>query len=178
LGAPQEQIALDITDPVALSSIVQTAVVTLTLVIFILSFRSQDKAIREGAYQKVLDDYTDTIRMLIDKPELRRLQVEIARTSASRSETASASPEDMIIRNYVLLLYGLMERIHLLFRKNWIDKETWSQWSAFLEILARHPMFVEVHRSSEGMFDKPFREYVSNILNRRSSDEKAPRKEE
>jgi len=159
---------LDITDPVALSSIVQTAVVTFTLVIFILSFRSQDKAIKEAAYQKALDDYTDSIRMLIDKPELRKLQVELARTTAPRTGMGSGSPEDMIIRNYILLLYGLMERIHLLFRKNWIDKETWGQWSAFLEILARHPMFLEVHRSSEGMFDKPFQEYVSNILNRKS----------
>jgi len=159
---------LDITDPVVLSSIISTAVLTLTLVVFILSFRSQDKAIREAAYQKALDDYTDTIRMLVDKPELSKITVELARTTAPRSGTASASPEDMVIRNYFLLLYGLLERIHLLFRKSWIDKETWSQWSAFLEVLARHPMFGEVHRSSEGMFDKPFQEYVSDVLKRKN----------
>ena len=159
---------LDITDPVALSSIVQTAVVTFTLVIFILSFRSQDKAIKEAAYQKALDDYTDTVRMLVEKPELRKFQVELARRVAPRSGTASASPEDMIVRDYLLLVYGLLERIHLLFRKNWIDKETWSQWSAFVEVLTKHPMFGEVHQSSEGMFDKPFQEYVSDLLNRKS----------
>jgi len=159
---------LDITDPVALSSLVQTAVLTLTLVIFILSFRSQDKAIKEAAYQTALNDYTDTIRMLLDKPELRKFQVELARTAAPPSGTASASPEDMIIRDYLLLLYGLLERIHLLFRKKWIDRETWSQWNAFLEILAKHPMFEEVHRSSEGMFDKPFQDYVSGVLNRKN----------
>jgi hypothetical protein len=158
---------VDITDPVALSSIVQTAVVTVTLVIFILSFRSQDKAIKESAYQKALDDYTDTMKMLLDKPELRNFQVELARTIAPRSGAAAASPEEMIIRDYLLLLYGVLERIHLLFRKNWIDKEAWSQWSALLEILAKHPMFGEVHRSSIGMFDKPFQEYVSDIMNRK-----------
>ena len=168
LGLTAGTTRLDITDPVALSSIVQTAVVTLTLVIFILSFRSQDKAIKEAAYQKALDDYTDSMRLLIEKPELRKFQVELARTTAPRSGTASATPEDMIVRNYILLLYGLMERIHLLFRKNWIDRETWSQWSAFLELLARHPMFQEVHRSSEGMFDKPFQDYVSDVLNRKN----------
>ena len=78
---------MDIADPVVLSSIISTAVLTLTLVVFILSFRSQDKAIREAAYQKALDDYTDTIRMLVDKPELSKITVELARTTAPRSGT-------------------------------------------------------------------------------------------
>ena len=102
---------MDITDPVALSAIVQTAVLTLTLVIFIMSFRSQDRAIKEAAYQKALDDYTDTIRMLVDRPELRNFQVEIAKIAAPTSGAASQSPEEMTVRNYVLLLYGLMERV-------------------------------------------------------------------
>ncbi len=156
---------MDLTDPVILSTMAQTAVLTLTLVIFILSFHSQNKANKEAAYQKVLDDYTDTIRMLVDKPDLGRFQIELARLSSPASKAASRSPEDMTIRNYILLLYGLFERAHLLYRKKWIDKETWQQWSKFLETIARHPLFAEAHRSSEGMFDKPFQDYVTNVLN-------------
>ena len=158
---------MDLTDPVILSTMAQTAVLTLTLVIFTLSFHSQNKANKEAAYQKILDDYTDMIRMLVDKPELSRFQVELARVNAGFKSDVGRSAEDMTIRNYVLLLYGLFERAHLLYRKKWIDKETWNQWSAFLETIARHPLFAEAHRSSEGMFDKPFQDYVSNILNRR-----------
>ncbi len=106
--------------------------------------------------------------MLVDKPELSRLQLEIARATAPESKAASRSPEDMLVRNYLLLLYGIFERAYLLYRKNWIDKEAWNQWSAFLESVAKHPMFVEAHRSSEGMFDKPFQDHVSNILNRKA----------
>ncbi len=47
----QETVALGVIDPVVLSTIVQTAVLTLTLVIFILSFRSQNKANKEAAYK-------------------------------------------------------------------------------------------------------------------------------
>ncbi len=141
---------------------------TLTLMIFILSFRSQNMASKEAAYQKVLDDYTDAMRMLVEKPELGKFPVEVARAAAPGSKTALRSPEEMTIRNYILLLYGLFERAHLLYRKKWIDKETWSQWSAFLEVVAKHPMFGEAHRSSEGMFDKPFQDYVSTVLNRKS----------
>lgn len=166
---------MGITDPVVLSTIAQTIVLTLTLLIFILSFRSQNKAIKEAAYQKALDDASDAVRMLVEKPELSRLQVEMARATAPDSKAASRSPEEMTIRNYMLLLYGLFERVHLLYRKKWIDKDTWSQWSAWLEAMAKHPMFEEAHRSSEGMFDKPFQDYVSNVLNRRTDTKSATR---
>ena len=158
---------MDLIDPVVLSTILQTAVLTLTLVIFILSFRSQNKAYKESAYQQVLGDYNDSIRMVIEKPELSKFATEIARISNPSSKIASLSPEETVVRNYLLLLYGMFERIHLLYRKKWIDKETWLQWSAFLEAIAIHPMFREIHRSSENMFDKPFQDYVSNILNRK-----------
>jgi hypothetical protein len=133
-----------------------------------MSFRSQNNANKEAAYQRVLDDYTDAIRMLLDKPELSKLQIDIARATMPSSKIASLSAEDMTVRNYIVLLYGLFERTHLLYRKKWIDRETWNQWSAFLEAVAKHPMFTDVHRNSEGMYDKPFMDYVSNILNTKS----------
>ncbi len=68
---------VEISDPVVWSTIVQTAVLTLTLVVFIFSFRSQDKAIKEQAYQKIMDDYGDAMRMLSDRPELYAFQLEL-----------------------------------------------------------------------------------------------------
>ena len=156
---------MDITDPVFLSTLAQTAVLTLTLVIFIMSFRTQNNANKEAAYQKILDDYTDAIRLSLEKPELSRLQVDVARAINPNSTLASLSVDEMTVRNYLVLLYGLFERTHLLYRKKWIDRETWNQWSAFLEAVAKHPMFGDIHQSSEGMYDKPFMDYVSNILN-------------
>jgi hypothetical protein len=82
-----------------------------------MSFRTQNNANKEAAYQRVLDDYTDAFRMLVDKPELAKLQSEMARAAVPGSNTASLSPEDM---------------------------------------------------TGEGMYDKPFMEYVSNILNAKS----------
>jgi len=158
-------LTVEITDPVVLSTIVQTAVLTLTLLIFAMSFRTQNKANKEAAYQKALDDFTDAFKMLVDKPELNKLQDEMARIASPDSNAAPRSPEDRAVRSYFLLLYTLFERTHLLYRKKWINEDTWGQWSAFLETVAKHPMFREVHQGSEGMYDKPFLDYVSNILN-------------
>ena len=160
-----------ITDPVVISTIAQTIVLTLTLIIFTMSFRSQNKAIQEDAYQKVLDDYNDAMRMLIERPELYNYQVELLRMNRlpRGGEQKPYSREDMVIRSYVIMLYGLFERLHFLYRKKWIDKDTWSQWSAFLEIMSGHPVFRDVHQSSQGMFDKPFQDYVHDIYRKKES---------
>ncbi len=125
---------IDITDPIVFSTVAQTAVLTLTLVIFIMSFRTQNKATKEAAYQKILDDYTDAIRLVLEKPELSKLQIDMARAINPGSTMASLSADDMTVRNYLVLLYGLFERTHLLYRRKWIDSDTWNQWSAFLNV--------------------------------------------
>jgi hypothetical protein len=159
----------EVTDPVVLATIVQTAVLTLTLVIFIMSFRSQERSFREAAYQKVLDDYSDAIKLPLENPGLFRFQTELARTNPELAVIAAGTAEELALRNYVMLLYGLFERAHLLYRKKWIDKEAWDQWDAFLKVILKHPMFKDIHDRSQGMFDKPFQDYVSNMLNQKAT---------
>ena len=159
-----------IADPVVLSTIVQTAVVTLTLVIFILSFRSQNKAIQEQAYQKVLDDYGDAMRMLSDRPELYAFQLELFNRSDRPlgGEQKSYSREELVIRNFCVMMYGFFERIFALYRRKWIDEDTWKQWAAFLEVVASHPVFMEVHQFSGEMWDQPFVDFIDNILDKKN----------
>ncbi|HZY46450.1 MAG TPA: hypothetical protein VFE96_01520 [Candidatus Bathyarchaeia archaeon] len=158
----------DLSDPTVWSTLVQTVVLTFTLVIFILSFRSQDKAIKEQAYQKVMDDYGDVMRSLSEKPELYAFQVELF----NRSQRPLARPgkeftrQELVIRNHVIGLYGFFERLYSLYRRKWIDEDTWRQWAAFLEVVAVHPVFQEVHHLSADMWDKPFVDFVDAILDR------------
>jgi len=158
---------VDFSDPIVWSTIVQTIVLTLTLVIFTLSFRTQNKATRDAAYQKVLDDYSDSMRMLVERPELASLQIELARINQT-GDLETRTPEQLIVRNFVMLLYGIFERIYMLYWKKWIDADTWRQWDRFLTIVAKHPLFEDVHRTTDGMFDKPFQDYVSMILKRKN----------
>ncbi len=161
---------VDISDPIVWSTVVQTIVLTLTLVIFILTFRSQNQAIKEQAYGKILDDYSSAMRMLVETPELHAFQQELFIANRPRlgREQKSYSREEMVIRNYVIMLYGFFERVFFLYRRKWIDEDTWKQWSAFLEVIAVHPVFQDVHLSSREMFDKPFVDYVATLLNRKT----------
>jgi len=154
---------VDISDPIVWSTIVQTIVLTLTLIIFILTFRTQNKATRDAAYQKVLDDYSDSMKMLVERPELNSIQVELAKITRT-GDLTNRTPEQLLARNFVLLLYGIFERLYMLYLKKWIDHETWIQWEKFLSTIAKHPLFEEVHHTSEGMFDKPFQDFVSGII--------------
>ena len=157
---------IDFADPAFWASIVQTIVITLTLVIFIFSFRSQNRAIREQAYERVLDDYGDALGMLLEKPELYQFQADLfnRRNRFPGREPKTFTREDLAIRNFVIMMYGFFERVHLLYRRKWIDETTWRQWAAFLAVFADHPVFRDVHQSSTEMFDKEFVDYVSSIL--------------
>jgi len=64
---------VDSTDLIIITSVVQTIVISLTLLVFIFQFRSQEKSIKEAAVQNVMGRYTDYIGMLVEKPELSRL---------------------------------------------------------------------------------------------------------
>jgi hypothetical protein len=158
----------DITDPVVIATIVQTIVITLTLIIFIMSFRSQNKSIQEQAYQKLLDDYNDAMKTMMERPELYQLWVDLQRVRPIGDKIQTR--DDMVVRNFVIMLYGLFERLHFLYRRKWIDKETWDQWAVFLETIADLPVFKDVHEATAGMYDKPFQEHVSGILRRRKKD--------
>jgi hypothetical protein len=133
------------------------------MVVFIFQFRSQNAAIRDAAYQKALDDYTASITMLVERPELGRLVDDVGRRTGSTETEAKAdtsTAEDRALFGYMLLNYSLFERIFLLYDKKWIDAETWSQWHKWMESMARHPMFQEVHRRSRGTFDTAFQSLV------------------
>jgi len=162
----QNPFMADITDPTIFSTLVQTVVLTLTLAIFILSFRSQNQALKEQAYQKVMDEYTDTIKAMADTPELQTFQQELFEMSGQRRgrQQKAYTREELIIRNYCIRMYGFFERLHFLYRRKWIDEKTWKQWAAFLELISIHPVFREIHHASMEMWDQEFVDYVNTVL--------------
>lgn len=146
---------VDSTDLIIATSVVQTVVITATLAVFIFQFRSQEKAIRESAVQNVMGRYTEYIRMLVERPELSKLL---------NQPDEKLSPEDEMTSAYLLMGYGIFEEVYSLYKKGWMDEETWKQWSAFLERMARHPLFRRIHNTTSGTFDKGFQDMVTRMI--------------
>ncbi len=139
-----------------ISTIVQTIVITVTLIVFILQFRSQEKAIREAAYQGLMGRYNDFIRTLVDKPELARFLVDDSERAVSREEAT--------VYAHLLIAYGIIEEAFLLYKRGWIDDDAWQQWSAWLKVLCERPQMRNISQRTSGTFDKRFEEYVSDMI--------------
>ena len=148
------------TEIIVLTSLVQTAVITLTLLVFIFQFRSQETAIKESSYQNLMGRYNDFMMVQAEKPETSML----LRDWLGRGTEAKIAAEDVSIIANLLIAYGIIEEAFLLYAKKWIDEETWGQWAAWLKDLTKHPRFDLIHRRMRGQFDKRFQEYVSKIL--------------
>jgi hypothetical protein len=107
---------------IVISTIAQTVVITITLVVFVFQFRSQEKAIREASYQGLMGRYNDFIRTVVDKPELTRFLLD-------DSEASQTSPEEATTYAHLLVAYGIIEEAYLLYARKWINRDDWQQWS-------------------------------------------------
>jgi len=152
---------------IVVSTVVQTVVISITLVVFVLQFRGQEKAIRESAYQGLIGRYNELVSTLLEKPDLA-LSLFLAAGMPGEAAKGTTA-EDVAIYSHLLLAYGIIEEAYLLYQKKWIGEDDWNQWSAFLERLARHPMFPVVHNMSSGTFDRRFEDYVSSKLKPRGT---------
>lgn len=114
----------------------------------------------------MLDDYSDSISLLVDKPELGTLIEDISMRGDPEHPERKVllNKENRVVFGYMLLNYSLFERVYLLYARKWIDQETWKQWHAWIKGMARHPMFQEVHHRSHGTFDTKFQALVEEAV--------------
>jgi hypothetical protein len=161
---------VDTTTLIVIATVVQTIVLTITLVVFMLQFRSQEKSIREAAYQGLMGRYNDMIAALAAKPEVAKVMMTTLPWGTSFSDDEASA------WGHLLMAYGIIEEAFLLYTRKWIDEDNWLQWSAFLEVLAKSPIFVRMQTATIGTFDPRFEKYVLKILEKRvSTGEKATR---
>ena len=147
---------LDATTLTLLATIVQTVVITLTLLIFIFQFRSQERAIRESSYQNLLGRYNDLMMSGQHTDDAM-----LARLFAPEEEFDA---KDLVTIRRLLLSYGIIEEAFELYKKGWIDKDSWEQWNTWLKAICRNPHFARLHTATAGMYDKDFQDHVSRML--------------
>ena len=133
----------------------QTAVITLTLLVFIFQFRSQEKAIKESSYQNLLGRYNDYVMSgeRADNLLLSRLF----------APAEKLSDDELAGIRRIMIAYGIIEEAYELYKKGWIDEETWDQWGEWLKVISRHPQFARLH-AAVGMYDKDFQDHVSRLI--------------
>jgi hypothetical protein len=147
-------------DAVTLVAVVQTFVLTFTLVVFIFQFRSQERALHESSYQALMGRYNDFVMSMTGAPEMAELL-------SDQNVAAGGSPvatKDAAMASQMMIVYGILEEAHELYSKKWIDRATWEQWDAWLRVMCGHPAFVAIHRRTRGMYNSGFEEHVASVL--------------
>ncbi len=152
---------VDTTTVLALATVVQTTVITLTLLVFIFQFRSQEKAIKESSYQNLMGRYNDFIVTMVGRPDMVKL---ILQAAADYKPEAEKTPDYATAYGNVLVAYGIIEEAFLLYQKGWIDAETWEQWAGWLRNLSKTPQLRHIQAVTSGTFDPRFEKYVSKLL--------------
>ena len=147
---------VDATDLALLATFVQTVVITLTLLVFIFQFRSQETAIKESSYQNLLGRYNEYIMSGRDADDAM-----LARLFAPDERF---TPDELSEIRRLMIAYGIIEEAYELYKKGWIDEETWDQWGEWLKAISKHPQFAMLHVSTAGMFDKDFQDHVSRLI--------------
>ncbi|HYC26714.1 MAG TPA: hypothetical protein VEB67_01680 [Nitrososphaerales archaeon] len=148
---------VDATTLTLLATIVQTVVISLTLLIFIFQFRSQERAVKESSYQNLLGRYNEMMMSWSDDGE----DMLISRLVAPGKEL---DPKEKTTVRRLLLSYGIIEEAYELYKKKWIDEESWEQWNTWLKAICRNPLFVMLHSSTAGMYDKDFQDHVTKMI--------------
>lgn len=144
-----------------LATVVQTVVISLTLIVFIFQFRSQERALKEASYQNLLGRYNDFIMSGMGEDPL------FARFLSQPDSGVEAKDIPLIRR--LMISYGIIEEAYELYKKKWIDEESWEQWNTWLKAICRNPYFPPLHAATEGMFDKDFQAHVSRLLGSKPS---------
>jgi hypothetical protein len=144
-----------------IATIVQTVVITLTLLVFIFQFRSQEKALKEASYQNLLGRYNDFMMTAEDTDNVLFARL--------MGDDVPSDPGDLAIVRRLLLSYGIIEEAYELYKKGWIDDESWEQWNTWLKAISRHPHFVRIHNATQGMYDKEFQDHVTRLIGSSSS---------
>jgi len=137
------------------ATFVQTVVISLTLIVFIFQFRSQEKAVKEASYQNLLGRYND---FMMSGQEADPL---FARLLASDTNIRK---EDLSTVRRLMISYGIIEEAYELYKKGWIDGESWEEWNSWLKAISGHPHFRALHKQTAGMFDKDFQAHVTRLL--------------
>lgn len=153
------------TELILVATLVQTAVITLTLLVFIFQFRAQERALKESSYQSLIGRYNDFIMTQATSPELNSM---LLRRIGEITGRVPDKDQWAVFAN-VMITYGICEEAYEMYSKKWIDAKTWEQWASWLKALSGAPEFELVHNATRGMFDEGFQGFVDGVIRDRKA---------
>lgn len=142
-------------------TIVQTVVTILTFGALIWQLIKVNATLRQDAYSRAVEDYTQMMNRLLEKPKLSNFFYEGIKSFEELSD------DEKDFYNYIALSATLFERIYLLSNKGSLDPEIWQSWERWLIDGWFRVKLFETFWVGEGQFfTKSFQEFVNRELDK------------
>lgn len=149
----------------------QTVIIMFTFVALIWQLRQVVRALQQDALSRAIDDYSQMMSHLLQKPHLNRFFYKGIKDFESLSE------EEKDFYNYIALSLTLFERIYLLAMRGAIEPDIWESWERWLTNGWFRIELFQTHWANEKIFyTRAFCKFVDEKLEEFQSNNKIPNK--
>jgi len=148
-------------------SLIGNSAVLVSLVFLAFQIRQQREDERFTVFEKLMSDFTQLNLVLVNRPQIADYLY-----PSSGTEWENAPPEKRMAFYYLDSVLGLCERAWTAGRKSKAGKTEWIGWRNWLKSFAKSPVFSELLKATEGMYEEPFTKELESILRETSSESK------
>jgi len=153
----------------ALSYVVTIFGLPLAILVFIYEQRRERQNEEEEIYQRLSDEYTEFLKLVLANPDLQLLR---------KQPLATPLTDEQRERKLVLfnILISLFERAYLLVYEETMDRQTqrlWQSWEDYLVEWCQRPDFREALPELLQGEDEDFQDHIRKIAQRQTGTSKA-----
>ena len=146
---------------------VETFALPFAILVFLIDRRRQRAVDQEEIYQRLSDEYTNFLKLVLDNADLQLLR---------RASSAPELSEEQKERKLALfgILVSIFERAYILVYEDHMDKQTrrlWSSWVDYMREWCSRPDFrLSLPELLEGE-DPDFRKHIEAIAQEEANDQ-------
>jgi len=141
----------------AIASLATDIAVVISLVVLSINVYLQRKATRYNTYEKLMSDFSGTVSILIDRPEILEIYVKGKGQPKKWDKYSEAEKKTF---SFFSSLLALLERVWFgVPEKDWIN-----YYSKWVKDLATNDVFLDVFNDTKKMYDVSFTNEMDAII--------------
>jgi hypothetical protein len=155
----------------SIASLIVSAIGSLAVLGSLVFLAFQIKQQREGerftVFEKLMSDFTQLNLLLVNHP-----QIADHLYPGEEAEWKNEPTEKRMAFYYLDSVLGLCERAWTAGKKSKAEQNEWIGWRNWLKSFAKGPLFAELLKANEGMYEEPFTKELESILREANSGSK------
>lgn len=152
-------------------SLIGNGAVIVSLIFLVIQIRQQRQDGRFTVFEKLMSDFTQLNLLLVNKPQIASYLYPES-TSIEGPKWDTEPVEKRMAFYYLDSVLGLCERAWTAGRQSKADPKEWIGWRNWLKSFAKSPVFAELIKANEGMYEDSYITELESILREVDSDSK------